>query len=359
MDCPSLGGSVERLAIIMLSAIGDAVHVLPVVNALKRADAQLHITWVIQPVPHQLVQTHPAVDEFILFRRRRGAGLISGFAETLGPLRKNRFDLVLGLQVYLKAGILLAATRAGAKLGFDRARARDLNWLFSTHRIPAHAQQHVQDQYFEFLDFLGVDRRQVEWGLPLSAEERRAQKEFLAGMDKPVCAVVVATSRPEKDWHPERYARLLEIAESDLGFQPVIVGGPSAVEQRAATEILASTRAHVVNALGDSLRRLLYLLDGAAVVVSPDTGPLHIARALDVPVVGLYGFTNPKRSGPYAKYQELVADGYARFEGEDYPISMQYRKNGMKRVTVAMAAEKLELAKRNYVDQHAPRSSST
>lgn len=357
MDCPSLGGSVDRLAIIMLSAIGDSVHVLPVVNALKRADPQLHITWVIQPVPHQLVKAHPAVDEFILFHRRRGARLLGGFARTLGPLRRTRFDLVLGLQVYLKAGILLAATRSKVKLGFDRARARDLNWLFSTHRIPAHAPQHVQDQYFEFLDFLGVDRRQVEWGLTLTAEERRAQQEFFAPLDKPVCAVVVATSRPEKNWQPERYARLLEFAEFDLGLQPVIVGGPSAVERQAASEIQASTRAHTVNALGDSVRRLLYLLDGSALVVSPDTGPLHIARALDVPVVGLYGFTNPKRSGPYAKYQELVADGYARFPGEDYPISMQYRKNGMQRVTVEMAAEKLELAKRTYVDQSGPRSS--
>ena len=103
------------------------------------------------------------------------------------------------------------------------------------------------------------------------------------------------------------------------------------------------------------MRRLLYLLEGSALVVSPDTGPLHLARALDVPVVGLYGFTNPKRNGPYAKYQELVADGYARFEGEDYPISMQSRRNGMQRVTVAMAAEKLELATRKYVDQGGPR----
>lgn len=358
MDCPSLGGSVERVAIIMLSAIGDAVHVLPVVNALKRADAQLDITWVIQPVPHQLVQAHPAVDEFVLFRRRRGAGLttlISAYAQTLRQLRRGRFDVVLGLQVYLKAGILLAATRSEAKLGFDRARARDLNWLFSTHRIPAHAQQHVQDQYFEFLDYLGVDRGLVEWGLTLSPEEQRAQEEFFAPLDKPVCAVVVATSRPEKDWQPERYARLLEIAEFDLGFQPVLVGGPSAVEQRAAANILASTRAHAINALGDSVRRLLYLIEGSALLVSPDTGPLHIARALDVPVVGLYGFTNPKRSGPYVKYQDLVADGYARFEGEDYPVSMQYRRNGMGRVTVAMAAEKLELATRKYVDQDGPR----
>ncbi|HEY8483395.1 MAG TPA: glycosyltransferase family 9 protein, partial [Longimicrobiales bacterium] len=95
--------------------------------------------------------------------------------------------------------------------------------------------------------------------------------------------------------------------------------------------------------------RLVYLLEGSDLVVSPDTGPLHIARALDVPVVGLYGYTNPKRSGPYRKYEELVVDGYARFPGEDYPCSMEYRPGGMERVTVERVLEKVQLAVDTYV----------
>ena len=90
--------------------------------------------------------------------------------------------------------------------------------------------------------------------------------------------------------------------------------------------------------------------EGADIVVSPDTGPLHIARALDVPVIGLYGYTNPKRTGPYRKYTDLVADGYSRHPGEAYPVSMQYR-DGMERLTVQMAAEKVELAVKKYVSK--------
>ncbi len=336
------------ICIVMLSAIGDAVHVLPVANALKRIAPAVPLTWAIQPVPYMLVRDHPAIDNFIIFRRSRGTRVLRDYRETLGHLRRQRFDLVINLQVYLKAGLLTAGARADMKLGFDRARARDLNWLFTTHRIPAHEPQHVQDQYFEFLDYLGITPEPVEWRITLSEEEKDAQRRFFEKFDRPVCAVVTGTSKAQKNWAPDRYAKLLEIIENDFGYRTIVVGGPSAVEKSRASEIIRLTSARPANELGDDLRRLVYLLGGADIVVSPDTGPLHIARALDVPVIGLYGYTNPKRTGPYRKYTDLVADGYSRYPGEAYPVSMQYR-DGMKRLTVQMAAEKVELAIKKYV----------
>ena len=336
----------RRVAIVMMSAIGDAVHVLPVVNALKRARPELDLTWVIQPVPHQLVHNHPAVDQFIILERRRG---LRGLMATARELRGGRFDLVIALQVYMKAGLLTAAARSPLKLGFDRARASDLNWLFTTHRIPPHPVQHVQDQYFEFLEYLGIDPNPVEWGIVITEEEKEAQRRFLEEIDRPVCSVVVGASKREKSWSADRYARLAEIIESDFGFQVVLVGGPSRAERETAAQIMSLSRARIRNELGDDLRRLIYLIDGSDVVVSPDTGPLHIARAFQVPVVGLYGYTNPKRSGPYRKFEDLVVDGYARYPGEDYRASMEWRPDGMSRVSVEMVAEKLELATRTYM----------
>jgi heptosyltransferase I len=338
----------------MLSAIGDAVHVLPVANALRRAVPAMKLTWIIQPVPFRLVRNHPAIDEFIVFERRRGVKGLASFRSVWRELRGRRFDLVIDLQVYFKAGVLTAFTRAPVKLGFDRARARDLNWLFTTHRIPPHEPQHVQDQYFEFLDYLGVERGEPEWGIVITAEEREAQRRFFERIDRPVCAVVLGSSKPKKDWPPERYARLLEIIEGDFGFQPVIVGGPSPGERATAAEVIRLTRARLsMNELGDNVRRLVWLIDGSDVLVSPDTGPLHIARALETPVVGLYGYTNPKRSGPYRKYEDLIVDGYARYPGEDYPVSMEYRPDGMARITVEMVREKFELAVTKYVQPSA------
>ncbi len=351
-----------EICIVMLSALGDAVHVLPVVTALKRAWPETRITWLIQPVPFRLVQDHPAVDRFVVFQRRKGPAAWRSFRDAARGLKRGledsgdagpgrgRFDLLLALQVYAKAGILTALTPADVKLGFDRARARDLNWLVTNDRIPPHPTQHVQDQYFEFIEYLGIDPEPVEWNVPISDADRAAQRAFFDGLDRPAAAIVVGTSKPEKNWAPERYARVLEALESDFGLRPVIVGGPSSVERELADAILAKTEARVVDALGDDLRRLVWSLDGASLVISPDTGPLHLARALDTPVVGLYGYTNPKRYGPYRKYEELVVDGYARHPGEEYAPSMEYRPEGMGRVTVDAVLEKVALARSRYPD---------
>jgi heptosyltransferase I len=341
---PELTVASPRVAIVMLSAIGDAVHVLPVANALRRAVPDMRLTWVIQPVPHRLVYNHPAIDDFILFKRRRGVSLAREFLRTRHELCRREFDLVIDLQVYFKAGLLTWFARSPLKLGFDRARARDFNWLFTTHRIPARENQHVQDQYFEFLRYLGVETGTAEWGIVITQEEREEQRRFFERFEKPVCSVVIGSSKPEKDWALERYAGLLEIIEREYGFHVMLIGGPAPGERAAAAEVTRLTRASPLNELGDDLRRLVYLIEGSDILISPDTGPLHIARALQKPVVGLYGYTNPKRSGPYACCQDLIVDGYARHPGDDYPVSMEYRRDGMARITVEMALEKFDLA---------------
>lgn len=338
----------REVCIVMLSALGDAVHVLPVATALKRAWPGTRITWVVQPAARALVGRHPAVDEFIVFRRGTGLAGLGGFVDFAARIRERRFDLLLGLQVYLKAGLLTALTPAAVKLGFDRARARDLQWLFTTHRIRAHEPQHVQDQYFEFLAWLGVDPEPVTWDLLPDEGEREAQRAFFSALDRPACAVVVGTSDPRKNWHAERWARVLDAVEREHGLRPVLVGGPSPAERRIADEILALTSARAVDALGDDVRRLVWLLEGSAVTLSPDTGPLHVSRAVGTPVVGLFGHTNPKRTGPYRAFQDLVVDGYAEHPGEPYPLTPR-RRDGMGRITVDMVLEKVARAMERYV----------
>lgn len=338
----------RTIAIVMLSALGDAVHVLPVANALRRAWPSARITWAIQPVPYRLVRGHAAIDEFILFERRRGLEAWRSYSNLRQTFAGRRFDLLLNLQVYLKAGLITALAPARIKLGFDRARARDLNWLFTTHRIPARPVGHVQDQYFEFLEHLGVDPEPIEWSITFSHDERAAQRAFFESLDRPACAVVVATSKPAKNWAPERYARVLDAVEREFGLRPVLVGGPSAIERDAAARIRELSRASIIDARADDLRRLAWLLDGSRIVISPDTGPLHLARALDTPVIGLYGYSNPKRYGPYHKYRDLVVDGYALHPDEAYAPTMQWRLDGMSRVTVDGVLEKVERALRTY-----------
>jgi len=333
-----------RVCIVMMSAVGDAVHVLPVINALKRHRPTCHVTWVLQPGPATLVQGHPAVDEIVLFDRARG---IRAFTDIRSQLAHRSFDLVINLQVYLKAGIVTAFTRAPIKLGFDRPRARDMNWLFTNARIPSHAGQHVQDQYLEFLAALGVAPNPVTWGLGPTPSERRWQREFFAGFDRPAAAIVAATSKPEKDWMPERWADVADALYHDFGLQPVLVGGRSPRELSAEQVILANVRHSPRTALGSGLRNLVGILDGSALTLSPDTGPLHIAVALDRPVVSLVGYSNPKRTGPYRKFHDLMIDAYGD-PGEDYPVSMENRSGRMSRIAVRDVLDRVARWKNQY-----------
>lgn len=335
----------HHIGIVMMSAAGDAVHTLPVVNALKRHSPTSHITWVLQPAAATLVRGHPNVDTIIEFERGRGP---RAYIDVQVALRQTPLDLLINLQVYLKAGLVTALANAPVKLGFDRARARDANWLFTNRKIPAHPIQHVQDQYFEFLDYLRVPHdRQPEWNLGPWPDERQWQTQWLAQFDRPLAALVIATSKPQKDWLPERWAAVCDALYSDYGVQPVLVGGRSPRELEAERIIMqrASHKPH--SALGSGMRRLVSILDASSLVIAPDTGPLHMAVALNRPAISLLGYTNPKRTGPYRRFHDLMIDAYAD-PGEDYVPTMENRPGRMERITVDDVLNRIEVWSRVY-----------
>jgi heptosyltransferase I len=338
-----------HVCIVMLSAIGDSVHVLPVVNALKRHDPSCRVTWLLEAGPAALVRGHPQVDEIVVVEPRRG---VAGYRALRRALAGRRFDLALDLQVALKGGIATALVPAPVKLGFDRRRARDANWLFTTHRIPPHPRQHAQDQYFEFVAHLGVPHEPVAWHIGPRDDERPWQREFFARVGRPAAAIVVGTSDPNKDWLPERWAELCDVLSDDYGLQPVFVGGPSAREAATAAAIAARTRRAPVSALGSGLRRLVSILDGAALVVSPDTAPLHLSVAVGTPVVSLMGQTSPRRSGPYRRFHDLVVDAFTD-PGDGDRVVWERRAGRMARITVADVVDRVETWRQRYLE--APR----
>jgi heptosyltransferase I len=343
----------DRVCIVMMSAVGDAVHVLPVLTALKRHRPDVHVSWILQPGPATLVRGHPDIGEILLFERSHGW---RAYNDLRRQLAERRFDLVLALQVYLKAGMITRMVRAPVKLGFDMARARDLNWVFTNAQVQPHAMQHVQDQYLEFLGALGVPHAAPVWNLGPWPHERGQQRERLRAFDRPIAPIVVATSKAQKDWLPKRWAAVCDALYGDFGLQPVLVGGRSDRELAAERVIMQQSKVPVVSALGSGLRGLVQLLDGGALVLSPDTGPLHISVALDRPVVSLIGYSNPKRVGPYRKFHDLMIDAYGE-PGEDYPISMENRLNRMPRVSVDDVLSRVQVWKSSYAAQYGERSS--
>ena len=328
----------------MMSAVGDAVHVLPLVTSLKRHNPRTRITWILQPGPASLVRGHPGVDEIVLFERKKGW---RAFADVRRALRTRTFDVVLSLQVYFKAGIITGFTRAPVKLGFDRSRARDLNWLFTTHHIPPRPNQHVQDQYFEFLEALGVPHEPVTWNLGPWPHEAQARRAFVATLPRPAVTLVLATSNPQKDWISERWAELVDVLYEDFGLRPVLAGGNSPRERAVEETVLRLARHTPHSTLGVPLRELVWLIDASELVISPDTGPLHMAVALDTPVIGLMGYNNPRRIGPYRKYHDLMLDAYGD-PGENYPISPAHRLDRMPRIQVGDVVDRVRVWQAKY-----------
>jgi heptosyltransferase I len=192
-----------------------------------------------------------------------------------------------------------------------------------------------------------VPREPVSWGLGPWDDERRWQREFFANLERPAAPIVVATSKPDKDWMPERWAEVCDALYADFGLQPVLVGARTARESQAERVILERARNKPVSALGSGLRSLVSIFDGSALVLSPDTGPLHMSVALDRPVVSLIGYSNPKRVGPYRKFGDLMIDAYGE-PGEEYPVSMENRTARMPRITVRDVLDKVERWRSHY-----------
>jgi len=346
----------HSICLVLLSGIGDVVHGLPLVNALKREDPNRHITWIVEPTSSPLLEGHAAVDQVLRFHRRLG---LEGARMIRNELETRRFDVVLNAGFYFKNLVPTFLARAGMKIGFDRDRAGALTWLVQHRRLPARGIRHRQEMYLELVEALGIDPRPLQWNLHITEAERREQRRFFDDLGAAPVAGVVATSAMEpKDWAAERFAALVTELERVYGYRVLLLGGPGHRESDRAHCIVEAAQAEPVWALGPDLRRLAYLLDRCDLVIAPDTGPLHIARALDRPVVGLFGHTDPRRAGPYGKYAELVVDRY-NYDAEGVPYSGPEEPGhparpggrGARRMTLIEiddVLEKVRLARRLY-----------
>ncbi len=344
--------SAKRICLIRTSALGDTVHALALVNGLRHGFPDAHITWVLQNIPHEMVKYQPVVNKFITFNRKGG---IREWRNLVSRLRREAFDLALTPQTSAKASLITLFTKAEIKLGFDRRRSRELHWLVTNRRIPPRPMGHAQDMMLEFLEALGINDYIPRWDFIFTQEERAWQEEFFSRFDRPVLGLVIASAHPEKDWPPDRYAAVCDHACARLGLSPLLIGGPSRKEADIAESIVRLCRHKPVVALEKPIRHTMLQLDGCRMVIAPDTGPLHIAVALGVPTIGLYGYSDPRRCGPYRRFSDLLLDKYNNGKEPAGPITRRTKPGRMLLISPGEVIEKIEYALEHYPKRNSSR----
>ncbi|MBF0101147.1 MAG: glycosyltransferase family 9 protein [Desulfobacterales bacterium] len=279
-----------KILIIKLGALGDVINTFPLVIQLKKHfQAQIH--WLVEPLSYPLVSAHSCVDHAILFNKYNWKKEI---AQVIGQLRLQSYDMVLDLQRILKSGLFGMLSRSNRKIGFDRRRCKEMTWILPYERIhPGPTHSHMLDQYLEFATHLGIPIDTIEWKIPIP--DTPLPVEF---PKNPFVVLNIGATKKANRWPIDHFANLTDRIQSRFGLSVVITGGKE--DQPIVDKIVALTHLHPYNLAGKtSLFALISVFNAAQLVISCDTGPMHLAVALGKPVIALFGPSNPKRTGPY------------------------------------------------------------
>lgn len=291
----------RRICIIKPSALGDIVQALPILPVLRRKFPQAEIAWVISQSFSGLLQGHPLLSEVIPFDRR---GSLRSYFQLLGELRRRRFDLVFDLQGLLRTGIMTLATRAPVRLGLQTSREGSA-WACHALIDGTDRNRPAHRRYQNLAAALGVDAELVESGVVIPREAQHWAVEKLKALPRPWLAVHAGAGWETKRWPAERFAKVASRFRGGV----IAVGSPG--EKSLAGQIAAGVRAKngsVLDLCGEtSLLQLAAVLEAADVVLSNDSGPMHLAAAVGTPVVGLFTCTNPVISGPAGSQHELLS----------------------------------------------------
>jgi heptosyltransferase-1 len=297
----------QKILILLHGSIGDVTRALPLANCLRQAFPQAFLAWSVEPAAYPLLQGNPALDEIIVFDRRRWW---KSFGPFLANLRAKQFDLVLDLQRHLKSGIISWSTGAAQRIGFHREDSKEGNWLFNNLHIERFGDGIAKlEHYLKFADYLGIARAPIAWTFNLSSDELAAVERQLVGVRAPFAVLFVGSRWPSKRWFPKQIAECAKMMQSHHGLEVVLLGGPE--DSQDALQAMVSGEARMFNLVGrTSLREAIGLIQRAQVAVGPDTGLMHIAAAVGTPVISLWGATDPRRTGPFGN-DELVIRGRA------------------------------------------------
>ena len=298
-------GPTARFLIVRLSALGDVVLTLPVASALREHFPQAKIAWIVEERNAPILAGHPAVDEIITVPKRwyRSWEHIRRIRQTL---RGWAFDVALDVQSLSKSAFLAWLSGARFRVGFARPQGRELAPWLATHRVPAQGT-HVVDIFLSLLRVLGIQSASAEFKLTQTREEATwAERTLLdLGLNGRFAVINPGAAWPCKRWPFDRFATVAKFLDSTLAVPTLVLWG-NQLEKNWAETIVTRAGGACRLAPPTDLRQMAAILRRASLMISADTGPLHLAAALGVPCVGLFGPTDPARVGPYGTGHVVV-----------------------------------------------------
>ncbi|MBN1362396.1 MAG: glycosyltransferase family 9 protein [Sedimentisphaerales bacterium] len=303
-----------NILLIKPSSLGDIVMALPALSALRRNWPEAQIDWLIRPEFAPLIEGHPHLDEIVPFDRKRlgqawrDPGAFGALVALIGGLRRRRYDVVLDLQGLFRTASL--AWLSGCRQRFGPVWRRELAHYFYTTSVPVRAEWvHVVDYYLKLVETMGGTDLGVEFTLPSKPDAAEAVSELLAreGVERDRYAVLIpGSAQVTKCWPAERFAALADRLASEYDLAIVATG--SRAEGTMIEQIQGHAQSRIVSLAGrTSLPELIEVLRRARLVVSNDTGPGHVAAALNRPLVMMFSWSNPLRVGPYGRPECVVA----------------------------------------------------
>lgn len=310
-----------EILIVKTSAIGDVTHTLPALNCLRRKYPEARITWLVEEAAADLVRSHQALDRVLISKRKkwfaelRTGNRLGAFKKITGfikELRRVKFDLIIDFQGLLKSGVLVGLARGGRKVGFGRGMQHsECSYIFLNERLPAVDMEiHALDREILLLAGIGVECDKISFNLPISTAELDRACELLTGFGRengPLLAINPQTKWPTKLWDNKKFA-LVADRLAGQGCRVFFTGGPA--DKKVIGEIQAAMKENSLNLAGKStLKTLAALYRKADLVISTDTGPMHIAAAMGTAVVALFGPTAPWRTGPYGDQHQVLRTG--------------------------------------------------
>ncbi len=292
-----------KILIIKPSSLGDIVHSLPFLSAIKDTFPKAEVHWVVAKGLEGLLQNNPMVKKLWIIHKDQWKNLkkmretITEVKGLFNELKKEKYDLAVDLQGLLRSGLLINASHAPVRAGFKEAR--EGSRLFYSHTVEGGRDIHAVDRYLKVASALGCEIDAVRFPMPLIKESEEVRK---LKRESGKYAVIVSGARWEtKRWPSDRFGKLAYM----LNIKSIVVG--SAADAKISKEIEAMSGGKAVSMAGmTDLEELISIIRGARYVITNDSGPMHIAAAFNIPTIAIFGPTNPVRTGPYGRNNHIV-----------------------------------------------------